>query len=207
MSVQILPTEDTSPPAPRVVIVMGVSGCGKSTVGALLALHLRWEFEDADWFHPAANVDKMHSGIPLTDEDRRPWLNAVAAWIDKTRCAGGHDVIACSALKRRYRDVLIGDRADVRLVFLKGDEALIARRIATRHEHFMPRTLLHSQFEALEEPGPDENPIVVSIEPRPREIVEQIILALNVVEGAKPPERAPLKSSGRGRANVPVRNR
>ena len=85
---------------------MGVSGCGKSAVGALLALHLRWEFEDADWFHPASNVDKMHSGIPLTDEDRWPWLNAVAAWIDKTRRSGGHDVIACSALKRRYRNVL-----------------------------------------------------------------------------------------------------
>ena len=184
--------------APRVVIVMGVSGCGKSTVGALLALRLRWEFEDADWFHPASNVDKMHSGIPLTDEDRRPWLDAVAAWIDKTRCSGGHDVIACSALKRRYRDVLIGDRADVRLVYLKGDETLIARRIATRHEHFMPRTLLHSQFEALEEPGPDENPVIVSIEPRPREIVAQILSALNMVERAQPPKQASPRSSVRG---------
>jgi gluconokinase len=198
MSVQIPPTEDTSPPAPRVVIVMGVSGCGKSTVGALLALHLRWEFEDADWFHPAANVDKMHSGIPLTDEDRRPWLNAVAAWIDKTRCSGGHDVVACSALKRRYRDVLIGDRPDVRLVYLKGDETLIARRIATRHEHFMPRSLLHSQFEALEEPGPHENPVIVSIKPRPREIVAQILSALNMAERAQPPEQTSLRSSVRG---------
>ncbi len=145
-------------------------------------------------FIPAANVDKMHSGIPLTDEDRRPWLAAVAAWIDKTRCSGGHDVIACSALKRRYRDVLIGDRADVRLVYLKGDEALIARRIATRHEHFMPRSLLHSQFEALEEPGPDENPVIVSIEPRPREIVAQILSALNMAERATPPKQAPLRS-------------
>jgi len=181
-----------------VVIVMGVSGCGKSTVGALLALQLRWEFEDADWFHPAANVDKMHSGIPLTDEDRRPWLAAVAAWIDKTRCSGGHDVIACSALKRRYRDVLIGDRPDVRLVYLKGDEALIARRIATRHEHFMPRSLLHSQFEALEEPGPAENPVIVSIEPRPREIVAQILSALNMVQRAQPPKPASTRSSVRG---------
>jgi gluconokinase len=105
MFVQTPSTEDaSSPPCPKVMIVMGVSGCGKSTVGALLALRLRWEFEDADWFHPAANVDKMHRGIPLTDEDRRPWLDAVAAWIDRTRCSGGHDVIACSALKRRYRD-------------------------------------------------------------------------------------------------------
>ena len=90
---------------------------------------------------PGLNIDKMHSGIPLTDEDRWPWLDAVAAWIDTTRRSGGHGVIACSALKRSYRDVLIGDRADVRLVYLKGDETLIARRIATRHEHFMPRSL------------------------------------------------------------------
>jgi gluconokinase len=166
--------------AAAVLIVMGVSGSGKSTVGALLALRLRWEFEDADWLHPASNVDKMHSGIPLTDEDRRPWLAAIAAWIDTTRRSGGHGVVACSALKRRYRDVLIGDRANVRLVYLKGDETLIARRIATRHEHFMPRSLLHSQFEALEEPGADENPLIVSIEPTPREIVARILSKLSI---------------------------
>jgi carbohydrate kinase (thermoresistant glucokinase family) len=171
------------------VIVMGVSGCGKSTVGALLALRLRWEIDAADWFHPAANVDKMHPGTPLTDEDRWPWPKAVAAWIDRTRCSGGHDVIACSALKRRYRDVLIGDGANVRLVYLKGDETLIARRIATRHEHFMPRSLLQSQFEALEEPGADENPIIVSIEPQPREIVAQILSALNLADCAQPPRK------------------
>src|SRR6266853_6553356 len=168
---------------PAVVIVMGVSGCGKSTIGALLASRLRWEFEDADWFHPDSNVDKMHNGIPLTDEDRWPWLDAIAAWIDKTRRADRHAVIACSALKRRYRDVLIGDRADVRLVYLKGDETLIARRIATRHEHFMPRSLLHSQFVALEEPGPDETPITISVEPTPPEIVAQILAMLKA--GAK----------------------
>ena len=123
-------TQGTSIPAPVVVIVMGVSGCGKSTIGALLALRLRWEFEDADWFHPASNIDKMHAGIPLTDEDRWPWLDAVAAGIDQTRRSGGHGVIACSALKRRYREVLIGSRPDVRLVYLKGDETLIARRLA-----------------------------------------------------------------------------
>jgi gluconokinase len=165
-------------PLPAVVIVMGVSGCGKSTVGTLLAGRLRWEFEDGDWFHPAANVDKMHRGIPLTDDDRAPWLRAIRAWIDRTSDAGRHAVIACSALKRAYRDVLIGDRARTRLVFLKGSEELIARRIATRHEHFMPPSLLHSQFVALEEPGPDENPIVVSIEPRPNEIVALILSTL-----------------------------
>jgi gluconokinase len=178
MSIKTPPAADA--PAPMILIVMGVSGCGKSTIGALLARRLRWEFEDADWFHPPSNVDKMHNGIPLSDEDRWPWLGAIAAWIDKARGSGGHSVIACSALKRRYRDVLIGDRADVRLVYLKGDETLIARRLAVRHEHFMPQSMLHSQFEALEEPGSDENPITVSIEPEPREIVAQILSALNM---------------------------
>ena len=172
-------SEKRMSPLASVIVLMGVSGSGKSTVGALLAQRLHWEFEDADWFHPPSNVDKMHKGIPLTDEDRWPWLRAIAAWIDKVRGAGGHGVVACSALKRRYRDVLIGDRSDVHLVFLKGDETLIARRIATRHEHFMPPSLLHSQFTALEEPGVDEMPITVSLEPRPREIVDRILVALN----------------------------
>jgi gluconokinase len=197
-SVQARPTEDSSPPAPAAVIVMGVSGSGKSTVGALLALRLRWEFEDADWLQPASNIDKMHSGIALTDDDRWPWLGAVAAWIEQSRRSGRPCVIACSALKRRYRAVLIGERTDVRLVYLKGDETLIARRIATRHEHFMPRSLLRSQFVALEEPGSDENPIIVSIEPQPREIVSRILSALNMVEGAQPPGQPSMSSSGRG---------
>lgn len=191
MPMPIRSTPDASPPVPAVVIIMGVSGCGKSTVGALLAHRLGWDFEDADWFHPASNVDKMHDGIPLTDEDRWPWLNAIAAWIDKTRRSGGHGVIACSALKRRYRDFLIGDRANVRLIYLKGDETLIGRRIATRHEHFMPRSLLHSQFVALEEPGPDEHPVVASIEPRPSVIVARILSALNVVKDPLPPSTHP----------------
>ncbi len=163
---------------PSVLVVMGVSGSGKSTIGTQIALSLQWDFEDGDWFHPASNIEKMHNGEPLTDEDRWPWLDAIAEFIDATRRHGHHAVIACSALKRSYRAVIVGDRPDVRLIYLKGDMSLIGRRIATRHEHFMPQELLQSQFDALEEPEPDENPIVVSIEPRPREIVRAILAAL-----------------------------
>ena len=159
---------------PSVVVVMGVSGCGKSTVASLLAQRMHWIYEDADWFHPRSNIEKMHSGLPLTDNDRWPWLNAIAAWIDATRHIGNHGVIACSALKRAYRDILIGERRDVQLLFLKGDRELIARRLAARDGHFMPSSLLESQFKALEEPQEDEHPIVASIVPHPRQIVEQI---------------------------------
>jgi gluconokinase len=164
--------------SPSVVIVMGVSSSGKTTIGKLLAARLGWTFEDGDRFHPAANVDKMKNGVALTDEDRWPWLRAIAAWIDDIRRAGGHGVVACSALKRRYRDILIDARADVRLVYLEGSEALVARRMAERRGHFMPPALLHSQFEALEPPGPDEHPVTVPIDLRPEEIVERIVPAL-----------------------------
>jgi len=197
MATRTATRKNAATPAPAAIVVMGVSGSGKSTAGALLASRLRWEFEDADWLHPAANVEKMHHGIPLTDQDRLPWLNAVAAWIDHCRQSGERSVVACSALKRWYRDILIGDRPDVRLVYLKGDEALIARRIATRHEHFMPPSLLHSQFEALEEPGPDENAVVVSIEPRPQQIVMQILSALHLAEGAEPPGQGSVRAPAR----------
>ena len=166
---------------PSVIVVMGVSGCGKSTIGSLLAARLQWAFEDADWLHPSANVDKMRNGVPLTDEDRWPWLRAVAAWIDDTRNASRHGVVACSALKIRYRNILIGQRRDVRLVYLKGDEALIARRIAARHEHFMPTSLLRSQFDALEEPDTDENPITVLVDRPPHDIVARIVSAIGIV--------------------------
>jgi len=180
----VTPAEDAghARERPAVILVMGVSGCGKSTIAGPLAQRLGFEFEDADWFHPPANVEKMHAGTPLTDDDRWPWLRAIAAWIDRKRAAGSHGIVACSALKRRYRDVLIGDRPDVALVYLKGSQELIGRRIATRHEHFMPASLLASQFAALEEPGPDEDPIVVSVEPSPREIVDRIIEALGLRE-------------------------
>jgi gluconokinase len=173
---------------PSVLVVMGVSGSGKSTIGTQLALQLRWEFEDGDWFHPTRNIDKMHAGIPLTDEDRAPWLIAIADYIDRTRCAGSRAVVACSALKRRYRGVIIGKRPDVQLVYLKGTMELIARRVAVRHEHFMPARLLQSQFDALEEPGPDERPIVASVEPPPREIVARIIETLKAQSRQSGPE-------------------
>ena len=162
------------------IVVMGVSGSGKSTIASMLAQRLHWVYEDADWFHPKSNIEKMHHGEPLNDEDRWPWLLAIAEWIDATRSAGGHGVVACSALKRAYRDILIGDRRDVRLVFLKGDRDLIARRIAARANHFMPSTLLESQFATLQELQADERPIVVTIVPHPREIVEAIVSELGV---------------------------
>jgi gluconokinase len=161
-----------------VLVVMGVSGCGKSTVAPILSAQLGWDYVDGDEFHPRSNVEKMHRGTPLTDADRLPWLEAIAAWIDDKVRAGAHGIVTCSALKRSYRDILVGGRAGVRLVYLKGDEPLIAQRLSHRDHHFMPPTLLHSQFETLEEPGPDEHPIVVSIAPTPAEIAAHIVEAL-----------------------------
>jgi gluconokinase len=174
-----VPTEQIA-----VIVVMGVSGCGKSTIAAMLAQRLNWIYEDGDWFHPQSNIEKMHHGEPLNDADRWPWLDGIAAWIDATRQAGNRGIVACSALKRAYRDVLIGQRRDVRLVFLQGDRDLIARRIAARADHFMPPDLLDSQFKALEPPTADERPIVVSIVPHPREIVETIARQLGVGDAA-----------------------
>jgi gluconokinase len=171
---------------PSVIVVMGVSGCGKSTIASMLAHRLHWIYEDGDWFHPPSNIEKMHGGQPLTGDDRWPWLHAIAAWIDATRRVGNHGIIACSALKRAYRNVLVGERRDVALVYLKGDRDLIARRLAARDGHFMPATLLDSQFAALEEPQTDEHPIVVSIVPHPREIVESVVAKLNKTPGSIP---------------------
>jgi gluconokinase len=157
-----------------IVIVMGVSASGKTTIAEDLAAAEGWPLLEGDSFHPPANVAKMAAGTPLTDEDRWPWLRAIAAAIDAYRTRGESAVVACSALRRSYRDILIGDRNDVRLVYLKGSECLIAERIKLRKGHFMPPTLLHSQFATLEEPGPDEHPITVEIGGTPEEIVGQI---------------------------------
>jgi carbohydrate kinase (thermoresistant glucokinase family) len=164
----------------RVVIVMGVSGSGKTTVGALLAGHLDWAFADADDFHDAAQIAKMHGGVPLDDADRMPWLAAIAAQIDRWRNAGQHAVVACSALKRSYRDILIGPRTDVRLVYLRGDRELIGNRLTARTGHFMPAALLESQFGALEEPSADEHAITIDLGPAPAAQVEAIARAIGI---------------------------
>ena len=163
-----------------VVLVMGVSGSGKTTIGALLAEHLHWPFEDGDDLHPPANVAKMRRGTPLTDDDRWPWLDAVAEWIDQQRRAG-HGVVTCSALKRTYRDRLLKGRGDVRLVYLRGEYDLVASRQAARQGHFMPSSLVQSQFATLEEPGADEHPLIISVDRRPQDIVAQIVTELGFV--------------------------
>jgi gluconokinase len=157
-----------------IAVIMGVAGCGKTTVAGLLARRRGWSVIEGDAFHPRANVEKMSSGIPLTDEDRWPWLRAIAAEIDARRARGESSVVASSALKRAYRAILIGDRADVVLVYLKGSKELISERLKSRRGHFMPPSLLDSQFAALEEPGPAEAPIVLSIEPSAETIVDQL---------------------------------
>lgn len=160
------------------LVVMGVSGSGKTTLAAMLAGKLGWPYRDADDFHPAANVTKMASGRPLTDEDRAPWLAAIARWIDDQRAAGGHAIVACSALKRAYRDVLIGARGDVGLVFLDGARETIRARMAARADHFMPTALLDSQIATLEPPTPDENAIRVSVEGAPETILAKALAGL-----------------------------
>ncbi|MGX9428989.1 MULTISPECIES: gluconokinase [Bradyrhizobium] len=154
---------------------MGVSGSGKSTIGETLAGRLGWRFEDGDRFHPASNVAKMSAGQPLTDDDRRPWLQAIADEIDRVCKAGERLVVACSALKRAYRDILLHGRSDVGIVFLDGTEALIASRLAHRKGHFMPPGLLASQFQTLEPPALSEHPITVSIDATIETIVDAII--------------------------------
>jgi gluconokinase len=158
--------------------MMGVSGSGKTTIAEGVAKREGWHLVEGDDFHPPANVAKMKSGTPLTDEDRWPWLRAIAAEIDAIRGRGESAVVTSSALKRAYRDILIGDRPDVALVYLKGSKELIGGRLASRKGHFMPPTLLDSQFTALEEPGVDEHPIVVSIEPPPDKIVDEVVRKL-----------------------------
>jgi carbohydrate kinase (thermoresistant glucokinase family) len=148
---------------PCVLVIMGVSGSGKSTVAERLAQQLGWPFQEGDALHPAANVAKMRAGMPLNDDDRKPWLALIAQWIDARLAAGEPGIVTCSALKRAYRNVIIGDRQGVQLVYLHGDRATLTEHLQGRHHEYMPPTLLDSQLATLEEPHADEHVIEVDI--------------------------------------------
>jgi gluconokinase len=162
-------------PRAKVIVLMGVSGTGKTEVGTRLARALNGEFAEGDDYHPPANIEKMRSGVPLDDADRQPWLETlsrqIGEWLEQDRTV----VLACSALKQSYRDILKAGRPGVRFVHLKGDEALIRSRLEHRRGHYMPASLLDSQFEALEEPA---DAITVGIEGTPEAIVGEILKAL-----------------------------
>jgi carbohydrate kinase (thermoresistant glucokinase family) len=164
--------------APAVLVVMGVSGSGKSTIAAELHRVLGWPFLEGDDLHPPANVEKMRSGHPLDDADRLPWLQAVAHWIDGQLAARAPGIITCSNLKRAYRDITIGNRRGVRLVYLKGEQTLIHGRIAIRQHRYFPSSLLQSQFETLEEPGVDEHPVIITVHGSIAETVLELLLQL-----------------------------
>jgi gluconokinase len=163
------------------VVVMGVSGSGKTTVAELLAKQLNWPFMEGDRLHPPANVEKMRQGIPLNDADRAPWLDRIGEEFKSWGAEGRSGVLTCSALKRAYRDRIRSARPDVRFVYLKGSEALIAARVAARHHEYMPASLLRSQFDTLEEPTPDE-PGVVTVDAggSAEKEVAAVIAALNL---------------------------
>ena len=156
-----------------IVIIFGVSGAGKTTVGKLLARELGWHFLEADDFHPAANIKKMRSGHPLTDEDRWPWLEALREQIERFLAVEEDAVLACSALKRKYREHLRVS-PDVKLIFLRGDFTLIEKQLRGRRGHFMNPELLQSQFADLEEPEPDEDALTIELGRTPQAIVEEI---------------------------------
>ena len=164
------------------IIIFGVSGAGKTTVGKMLAEQLGWRFLEADDFHPAANIEKMRNPerlSGLTDEDRRPWLDCLRKQIERSLSAGENAIVACSALKRAYRDHLrVSD--EIKFVFLRGDYALVEKQLSSRHGHFMNAALLQSQFDDLEQPQPDENVLTIQLGRTPQQIVEEIKTNLNV---------------------------
>ena len=161
-----------------ILIVAGVSGSGKTTVGAMLAGRLGWRFADADEFHPAANIEKMRAGIPLTDDDRWPWLRAIGAWMDERVARDESAVVTCSALKRSYRDMLLHGRPQARMVFLEPDRQVLTRRLAARHGHFFPEQLLSTQLADLEPPGPGEHVVTIVPAGDPADTVTSIIAVL-----------------------------
>jgi len=169
---------ETLHPQQPVLVVMGVSGSGKSTVAGILAGQLGWDLAEGDDLHPEANVAKMAAGHPLTDEDRWPWLDTVAAWITEHTMAGIPGIITCSALKRVYRDVMRGP--DVVFVHLAGSKDQIGQRLASRLDHYMPPSLLESQIATLEPPGPDEKVLVVDVGRPPAQLAAEIIRRLDL---------------------------
>ena len=168
-----------------IVLVGGVAGCGKTTIGAALAARLRWVYADADDFHPPANIAKMRENIPLTDADREPWLAAIGAWMDEHIATGTDAVVGCSALKQRYRDELLNGRPEARMVYLEISRDLAQRRLTERHGHFFTVNLMDDQFEELEPPVESEQLIVVSAAETPDRIVTEIVDRLGLV--AHPP--------------------
>jgi gluconokinase len=163
-------------PAPvPVLLVCGVSGSGKSTVGRLLAERLGWIYAEADAFHPAAKIAKMAAGHPLDDADRAPWLAAIGHFVDETGAHGRPAVVTCSALKRAYRDELRAGRPNLRLIFLEAPVELLRQRLSAREGHFFPADLLDSQFKDLEAPGPDEQAIEIAVDDEPELIVERLL--------------------------------
>ncbi len=167
-----------------ILILMGPTGCGKTTIGRRLARHLGWAFIDGDDYHPAANVAKMHSGQPLNDDDRRPWLLALRREMERLMQAGKSAVLACSALKQSYRDLLGVDQQTVRTVYLRGTFDLLQRRLADRRGHFMPPELLRSQLDTLEKP---DGGLSVDIDADPETIVTRIVAALTGIVTSEPP--------------------
>ena len=163
-----------------IIVLMGVSGCGKTTIGTNLARCLNWEYQEGDALHPQTNIVKMSEGIPLNDDDRKPWIARIADWIE-TRCIAGRDgVISCSALKEVYRQTIRGTQTDVLFVYLRGSRELLSDRLAYRKDHFMPPNLLESQLELLEEPSIDEQAMVVTIDSTPEKIVQKICDSLRL---------------------------
>jgi gluconokinase len=180
------------------LIVMGVAGCGKTTIGKALASRLGWDFFDADGYHPPANVAKMAAGIPLDDDDRAPWLAALHELLARTLREGRHPVLACSALKQRYRDTLLAGHSGIRVVYLRGGYDLILARMSDRTDHYIKPGMLRSQFEALEEP---QDALIVDITPTADEIIENILFLLHK-DDVNP---APVKRNGNIKSAVSSR--
>lgn len=162
------------------VVIMGVSGCGKSTIGAALAQRLNWQHLDADGFHPQHNIDKMRAGTPLTDADRMPWLERLRDELDRRATVGEPAVLACSALKRTYRDILRGTAGSVGLVHLRAEREDLVERLTGRNEHFFPAALIDSQFATLEEPGEDEGALIAAATENPERIVGDVLATWQV---------------------------